>query len=326
MRRHSRFILALLLLTVLLTLLSISTYFYINYSDQKEKASKISVIVYGSNSDRWATLKHGIDLGAADFGAEVSFVTMNSEADAVEQEMLLKRELDNGAEGIVLAAVDSRAMSEVVSKAADSVPVIMIETDVEDEEAIYISADNYSMGLNIGRSVLLNGNEAKNVAILMNNKQRGSIIERYQGLTDCLQNSKYKITLWEMGEEDTELTLYLQNKIKSDSPEVIIALDDNSLEAVVDAFQTMEGRDNEPDIDIYGIGSTNKIVYYLDNGLIKSIVFQNEFNMGYLSIQEMFHNLDKNGNASDIELEFRTVNKDTMYLPKNQRLVFPIVQ
>ncbi|MDF2519345.1 MAG: hypothetical protein K0R59_4641, partial [Sphingobacterium sp.] len=34
----------------------------------------------------------------------------------------------------------------------------------------------------------------------------------------------------------------------------------------------------------------------------------------------------ENKNILDIDIEFRTVNRETMYLPKNQRLVFPIVQ
>jgi ribose transport system substrate-binding protein len=109
--------------------------------------------------------------------------------------------------------------------------------------------------------------------------------------------------------------------LKEDPVDVIVALDDESLEEVVDAVEISEST-----VDIYGIGSSNKIVHYLDYGVINSIVFQNEFNMGYLSIQELVGDIKENQNVLDIDIEFRTVNKETMYLPKNQRLVFPIVQ
>jgi ribose transport system substrate-binding protein len=288
----------------------------------KERTTKISVIVYSNNSDRWATLKQGIDQGADDFKAEVSFVTMTEEDDPNEQKMLIDREIENGAKGIILAATDSKAMSQAVKDYSLVVPIVMVETNVEDlEDIVYLSADNYSMGLNIGRSVYLNSEENRTVAIFMNNLHRNSVSERYEGLMDSLEYTEYTIKPWEMKEDDTDTSLFLQEMLKEDPVDVIVALDDESLEEVVDAVEISEST-----VDIYGIGSSNKIVHYLDYGVINSIVFQNEFNMGYLSIQELVGDIKENQNVLDIDIEFRTVNKETMYLPKNQRLVFPIVQ
>lgn len=322
MKNNRKFILVFILLGCLLSLLFISTYLYINDSNNKEKTTKISVIVYGSNSDRWATLKQGIDQGALDFGAEINLVTMTDENSTAEQEMLVKREIANGAKGIIIAAVDSKEMTKVISDASIIVPIVMVETNVDDNAGlVFISADNYSMGLNIGRSVLLNSDENKTVAIYKKNLQRGSVNERYKGLMDSLQYTEYTINPWEMGEEDTDSALFLQKMLKEESIDIIVAMDDRSLEEVVDAVETTEST-----VEIYGIGSTNKIVHYLDYGVINSIVFQNEFNMGYLSIQEVVNDICENKSVLDIDIEFRTVNKETMYLPKNQRLVFPIVQ
>lgn len=322
MKKNSKFIALAVIFIGILSLLFISTYLYINDSNAKEKSTKISVIVYGNNSDRWATLKQGLDQGAIDFGAEVNFVMMTVEDDAEEQKMLLEREIENGTKGIILAAADSKEMSKVVNEVSSTVPIVMVETNVEDVNSLdYISADNYSMGLNIGRSVFLNGDKNRKVAIFVQNLQRNSVNERYQGLMDSLQYSGYTITPWEMGEEDKDTSIFLQKMLKENPVDVIVALDDMSLEAVADAIENSEGT-----IDAYGIGSTNKIVHFLDYGIINSIVFQNEFNMGYLSVQDLINNIKKSGKVLDIEIEFRTVNRETMYLPKNQRLVFPIVQ
>lgn len=322
MKKNKKFILVFILLGCLLSLLFISTYLYINDSNNKEKTTKISVIVYGSNSDRWATLKQGLDQGALDFGAELNFVTMTDENDTSEQEMLVEREIANGAKGIIIAAVDSKEMTQAISDASIIVPIVMVETNVDDTTGlVFISADNYSMGLNIGRSVLLSSDENKTVAIFKKNLQRSSVNERYQGLMDSLQYTEYTIKPWEMGKKDTDSALFLHKMLKEDPVDVIVAMDDKSLEEVIDAVEASEST-----VDIYGIGSTNKIVHYLDYGVINSIVFQNEFNMGYLSIQEVVNDIYENKSVLDIDIEFRTVNKETMYLPKNQRLVFPIVQ
>ncbi len=322
MKNNLKIFLAIALLLVLTGVLIVSSYLYINDTSGKNDTARISVIVYGSGaSDRWTTMKQGLEQGALDFHAEINFVTTTEEKDVKEQSSLIERELANGSQGIILAAADSRELSDVVREYAASVPVVLVETSIKNAEGLtYISADNYSMGLNIGRSVYLSGDENKTVAVFVDNLQRNSVSERYKGFLDSLQYTKCTIMPWEP-EEGEDIAAFLNEKLKKEPADVIVALDDRSLEAVIDAVQTAKSS-----IDVYGIGSTNKIVYYLDYGLIKSIVFQNEFNMGYLSVQEAVRRIGQEGKKPGIDIEFRTVNKVTMYLPKNQRLVFPIVQ
>lgn len=322
MKKNRKFIFVILLLVCLFSLLMISTYLYIAESRKQNRVSKISAIVYGSSTDRWATLKQGIEQGARDFGAEVNFVTMKAEYDVDEQKALIKREIENGAKGIILAVADSAKMSAAIRESAMLLPVVMVETNTGNAaDMAYISADNYSMGLNIGRSVLLGSEDNRIIAVYKNSFQRSSVQDRYEGLIDSLQYAEYTLKIWENLEGAEEEERFLRNKLKQDPADVVVTLDDRSLEAVADAA-LME----DIDVDIYGIGSTNKIVHYLDYGIIKSIVFQNEFNMGYLSMREIVNDIQEKEKELVVEIEFRTVNRDTMYLPKNQRLVFPIVQ
>lgn len=321
MIKNKKLIMVIALLIGLFGLLFISTYLYINDTNREEANTRISVIVYGNNSNRWTTLKQGIDQAAEDFGAEVNFCLMSSENDAKEQTLLLEREIENGSKGIIIAVADSRNMTETVQKASLKVPVVMVETKADDvDDLIYISADNYSMGLNIGRSVYLNNKEDYRVAVYVKNMKRNSLYERYQGFMDSLQYTENTITDWKL-EEDDDPAQYLQKMIKEDPVDVIVALDDISLEEVIDAVQS-----TSIPVDVYGIGSTSKIVHNLDYGVINSIVFQNEFNIGYLSLQELLRSIHNDDQVPEIEVEFRTVNRESMYLPKNQRLVFPIVQ
>ena len=142
----------ILTLIFLLVAVAISlTYAYVNDTWKEDEKEKISVIVYGSNTDRWATLRQGLSQGADDFQVEINFVTTSSENNFKEQKRLIEREIENGADGIILAATSSSNMDETVKQIAEELPVVTIETDVESTSAItYISADNYSMGLNIG--------------------------------------------------------------------------------------------------------------------------------------------------------------------------------
>jgi ribose transport system substrate-binding protein len=322
MKNKHRILLAVSICTVLLSVLAISSYYYFNGSYHEGAQVKISAIVYGADIDRWSTLKQGLDQGAVDFNVEVNLVTAKEDESAEEQVELIERELANGAGGIILAAADSLQLSDKVREYAKTVPIVLVETGIRNLEGMtYIAADDYSMGLNLGRSVFLGSDKNKSIAVFVNNLERDSVLKRYDGFQDSLQYSEKEIFEWEMTEQDTETAQFLETQLTKHPVDIVVALDDQSMEAAIDAVLAMDSP-----VSLYGIGSTNKIVHYLDYGLIDSIVFENEFNMGYLSVQELVHDIRNETVRVDHDIEFRTVNKETMYLPRNQRLVFPIVQ
>lgn len=323
MKDNRKALIIIILFVGVMALLLVSTYLYINDSSNKKENTQISAVVYGGDGDRWANLRQGIDQGAADLGYKVNFVTMASTKDADEQISLIHREVANGADGLIIAAVDSREMAEMVGEISLAIPVTMIETNVDRINGLsYISADNYSMGLNIGRSIILNSQKKnKKVAILLENHHRNSVQERYNGFMDSLQYSDFSIDLWERDERGEDLSLFIRDRMTEQRADIIVAFDNNTLETVVDSMTTYGFS-----ADIYGVGSTNKVIHYLDYGLIKAIAYQNEFNMGYLSVQKLFNHGDNEVGDLDTEIEFRTINRDTMYLPENQRLIFPIIQ
>lgn len=322
MKLHKKQLFILILIFLLVVIAAILTYAYVNDTWKEEEVEKISVIVYGSNTDRWATLRQGLGQGADDFHVEINFVTTSSENNFKEQKRLIEREMENGADGIILAAAGSSNMDETVKEIAEKLPVVTIETDVKSTSALsYISADNYSMGLNIGRSVILNNNLEEKIAVLISNDQRESVIDRYRGLSNSLEHTQNTIIEWKMGDNDFNQTLFVKKMMKEEPVDVIVALDDTGLEAVVDAIT-----ESDIEVEAFGIGSTDKIVHYLDEGVIKAIVFQNEFNMGYLGVQVIVNDLRNEEEIIDTKIEYRAVNKKTMYNSDNQRLLFPIVQ
>src|SRR5690606_28266528 len=98
--------------------------------------------------------------------------------------------------------------------------------------------DNYSMGLNAGRSVILDSDSSSKIAVLMENHQRNSVKERFDGFMDSLKFYGYTIELWERENMDTDLTDFIQDKMEESNADIIVALDDNTLEAVFDALNT----------------------------------------------------------------------------------------
>lgn len=129
MSRRTRILMAALALFVFLGAVMSG---YLNSDATPRQKYQISVIVYGNNRDRWAFLREGLNQGASELPVELSFSAMAQEADPQEQIRVVNQEIRNGADGILLAACDSTALNQTVAEAAGQVPVLMLETDVED--------------------------------------------------------------------------------------------------------------------------------------------------------------------------------------------------
>ena len=338
MSRRTRILMAALALFVFLGAVMSG---YLNSDATPRQKYQISVIVYGNNRDRWAFLREGLNQGASELPVELSFSAMAQEADPQEQIRVVNQEIRNGADGILLAACDSTALNQTVAEAAGQVPVLMLETDVEDNAKTLgcLAADDYEMGKALGEFVK-ETYPGRTVSLIDEFTERSSVSRRQEGFLDAIGDSA-DVRRWQRGEGDYGLSLYIAKMYRQEGRgTVVTALDATSLEAVLDAFEkleaeggtTMAGHESfgswQP---LYGIGATDKIVYYLDQGWISGIVFPNEFRIGYAGLNRMVDTLERQpGAGADADptmtTEFYRADRKTMYEPDLQRLLFPIVQ
>lgn len=73
-------------------------------------------------------------------------------------------------------------------------------------------------------------------------------------------------------------------------------------------------------------GSTSLIVSCLEKKLIEAIAAQNDFAAGYLAIDAAVAAAEGRPLSPAEPIGFSIVRQDTMYLPENQKLLFPFVR
>ena len=102
----------------------------------------------------------------------------------------------------------------------------------------------------------------------------------------------------------------------------MVALDNAGLEAVCEyALKTSDS------VRIFGEGTSIKIVSYLDDGIINSMVVPNEYYMGYQSVVAIVRRLDNRLTPmEDQQISYRVVNRDNLFDVSNQRVLFPVVE
>ena len=315
MKRISYVILIALAIVVIGFLMVLYNFAGGNKDKKNEKV--VSVVLYDNEADRWDTLKQGINQAAKDYDVEVNFYNSSSDYESSEQAAIISREYNNGVNGIVVAPTDSDKIVETIENTDLTIPVVLVDSSINtDRDIPTIEADNKGMGAALAKEIKKDIQESQQIVVISNNESRNSIIERKEGFEEAF--GKENIVYWYLPNTDIDT---ISEKIANSNEDIIVALDSITLENVAAALSE-EGSH----IKLYGLGNTNNIAVYLDGGIIDKIVFQNEFNMGYLAISK----LADASSYTDKELEkligYKVISKDDMYSDENQRLLFPNVQ
>lgn len=287
---------------------------------------EISVITRGQNAESWTTIKEGIDQAAKDFNCEVSFVTLSSENNTEEQVSLMQREISNGADAIVIAPANSEDLKDPIEKARKSLPVITMESTVDTiKDLPYISCDNFQLGSALAKKLIDTNSAVRKIVILRNSMDCSNIHQRYLGVTTVLNATLNKVEYWDIPDDPQEAYDTTKGMLQNSNAATFIALDGATLEAVAKAEHDLL-KTGSTQVEIYGIGRTNTVVSLLEDQVINAIGVENEFNLGYLSIQSAVNRINKKEDNKTTQINFAIVDHDNMYNSDNQRLLFPFVR
>lgn len=288
---------------------------------------EISVIIRGKNTESWTTIKEGIDQAAKDLNCDISFVTLSSENNTSEQIQLMQREIANGADAVVIAPVDTSDLEQSVRAAMKSVPVVAMESTVATIPSLpYVSCDNYRLGCAIAGKLLAKGRTVRRIAILRNSMNCSNIQQRYRGVLSVLQPTGDRIDYWTIPDDPQQAYDQSRSMLQKTDALAVVALDGATLEAAAKAERDLQ-RAGGRQVEIYGLGRTDTVVSLLENGVISSLGVENEFNIGYLSIQTAVNQITRtNASAPRTQVNFAIVDRTNMYNSDNQRLLFPLVQ
>lgn len=297
------------------------------WNEKDKRIYNISVITRGRNSESLMIMKKGIDQAASEMNADISFVTLSEENKVEEQKTLIEREIKNGADAIMISPVDYEKMIEPIEDSMKKVPIILVESTVKSKYVIpSISCDNYKLGVSLGEEVLENRNVSSKVAIIKNNLECSSVKERYDGFMSVMNNTNNTCTFWELSSEKQGTYYNQARKLLEDNDiDIVVTFDAGILEIIAQAKKDLTIINDKKYAEIYGAGSTSKIISFLEDKVINATAMQNEFNVGYLGVKTAVYKI----NGKDIDnsnISSTVINTKNMYSEENQRLLFPFIR
>lgn len=287
----------------------------------------IALIVKMNNGYHWGTVKLGADMAGREFNVNIDYNAPEDEEDIAGQIKLVNQALEKKVDALILAANDSKALVNVTEKAYDQrIPVIIIDSEVETNKIFSsITSDNLNAGNQAGKALIDTVGQKCNVAVMNFEKGTGNAEQRERGLSGVIsQYPDIRVVAKEYCSSDTELAFRLTKKIIADNGEIgaVVAFNAIASEGVAEAVEQMNLAEK---VKIIAFDNTPKEIDYLEKGVIRAIITQNPFSMGYLGVKYAVDAMSGKSIPKNVDTGSKIINRDNMYLPENQKLLFPSV-
>lgn len=290
-----------------------------------KELDRIAVILQDSDASQWSAFKYGLRAAAEDQKTEVFIVSTEGRLSVEEERILLEREIENGADAVIVQPVPGDGTEEMLEKMEKKVPVMLVGCAASENGAASLlpvtAPDNYNMGAVLAEELLedYGGNmDEKTIGFVSEMADSEAVQSREKGFRDTMQG-KGCVIVWSVsGSGESEVSPGEQAAV-----DFVVALDDSSL---VEAGKEAASNDLHGAL-VYGIGNSTEAVYYLDLGDVRCLVVPDEFNIGYQSLTEVAKSLDRSFYRMESKLISHTVlRREQLFLKENQELLFTMNQ
>lgn len=264
----------------------------------------LSVLLRDTDSSNWNVVRQGMEQAADELGAELRFLTLTVQNDSREQEALLRREIDGGADALIAVPADPEALYGALSRLPNSCPVVTLEAEMEGGAGV-VSPDNSAVGRGLALA-LLEDWDGGQVVLLDNSASCPEVAPRLEAALD---------ELTEAGAPAVRLTALPEGWV---AKRWVIAFEPGATRQAAEKKEA-EGQAYA----LYGVGSSTTITAQLERGTIRAVAAWSGYAAGYLAVQQAVRAL-RDGPRSLDPLPFSIVRGEDIYAPENQKLLFPV--
>ena len=265
----------------------------------------VSVLLRDTDSSGWTVARQGMEQAADELGAELRFLTLASYRDSGEQNELLLREIDGGAEGLVVVPADAGALRDALLQRDGACPVVALESAVEGCAGV-VAPDNALLGRRLAQA-LLEDWDGGGVLLLEPAPGCAGVVQRLEAAQAALE---------EAGVPARRAPELPRGGLDG---KWVLAFDPSSTQQAAE-WKAAEQRA----FALYGVGSSTAITAHLEQGTIAAIAAWSDYAAGYLAVRQVVEST-RGAEEELAPLAFSILRKEDIYAPENQKLLFPIM-
>lgn len=292
-------------------------------------AQDITVIVKATTSPYWQTVFAGAEAAAEELGVNLTTQGAAEESDIAGQISILENAVTQSPDAIVLAPTASEPLGAPIDRAAESVPIIMIDSAAQTEAyASFLTTDNFAAGQLAADALAdaleaLHGAPEGQIAILTALPGVGSLTQRDEGFRDGLTNySGLTEVANRFNNNDATQALSNTLDILVANPDLVGIFADN-LPMGVGAGRAIAERGLEDQVAVVAFDSDDAEIGYLQEGQIKALIVQNPYRMGYEGVKTAVAVINGETVEKDIDTGVTVVTQENFDTEEVQALLYP---
>ncbi len=281
------------------------------------------------NSTFWHSVERGVKVAADEIGLEVVFVGPEREIDLDDQIALVKEGIELEPMAIILAASDFNVLSEVAGQVMDhGIPFLTVDSDVNlDRDHSFIATNNVEAAKLLASELARYMNESGSVGIISHLEGATSAIDRESGFIEGMNGFENIEVMDEIlySSNDSDIAYEKAVEMMEKHPDItgLFATNEATLIGIAKAIEDLGLGDI---VNIVGFDISEEAASYIEKDIVKAIIVQRPFNMGYLSVYEA-NRLAYGGDWTDfIDVDVVLVNKDNMFDEENQKFIIPFLE
>ena len=209
----------------------------------------------------------------------------------------------------------------MLSETSTQKPVILVSNNIQSQysDLPFTGPDDYLMGYTLGEDLAARNpgdSEGKKVGIISGYKDTCCAGERTRGVLDALADTDYEIQFTINVTYETSITeMFMQQK----PVDYLIVLETGILEEIAKILSDKQ----ENGMKVYGIGSSIKCVYYLDEAVIDGLIVVDGYDMGYQSGLQISDMLNKRlHRTKDQATDYRLLHKEDIFSEDTQKFLY----
>jgi ribose transport system substrate-binding protein len=321
----------IIFVVLLISIISFPFYYQSKILAQNEQKKTITLIVKNKHDDYWKNVQLGAEAAAKEYNVKLDIMIPEDENNTHQQENLINEAVERKTGALLLAPCSFDDLVKPVESAVEKgIPVLTLDSKINTEKiSCSIVTDNFSAGKSAGEKIVRLAGVNSVVAIVGFDKKAGSnSIERYEGLKKYISENYQGIQVVDSSDGVNDLNgaelvsreLLLNNKNKISA---IVAL---NYRTSIGVAKTIEKLGLQGKIVLVAFDGVPEEIEYMESGVIQSVVIQSPFSMGYLGVKNSVLKLQGNDIPKFIESSFTVIDNNEIYLPENQKILFPFTQ
>ena len=287
----------------------------------------IAVIAKAVNSDFWHNVNNGVLSAATEYNVTVTFEGPENEEDYETQNKLIEQAVKNGADAIVLSAIDYNNSVDTVNAAVrEGVKVITIDSDVNsDAVSLFIGTDNIAAGKEAGKAAVdgLSADSEIIIGLVNYNANTDNGNQREKGFREYISTiSNARIAASVTAESNEKSATAAAERLLRQNPRINVIVGFNEW-MTLGVGNAVKNLGLSKKVRSVGFDSNLISVSMLETGEMDALIVQNPFAIGYLGVEKAAALISGESLPSgEIYTDVTRVTKENIFDNDIQKILF----